>query len=136
MPIKSTWEKYSEHYAFPFQDWAKPGPYDQPMVNTLRRKKGKETPGAVDINGNASHDSSRFSGAASIPTSAPALAALQTSASVEENNRCVAAPLKVSFSQSRFLTGIYFPVIHCTYSPLCCTSSMALFYYQQRPNCH
>uniref|UniRef100_G3NU00 MTSS I-BAR domain containing 1 n=1 Tax=Gasterosteus aculeatus aculeatus TaxID=481459 RepID=G3NU00_GASAC len=52
---------YSEHYAFPFQDWAKPGPYDQPMVNTLRRKKGKETPGAVDINGNASHDSSRFS---------------------------------------------------------------------------
>nr|XP_040020276.1 protein MTSS 1-like isoform X7 [Gasterosteus aculeatus aculeatus] len=78
----------------PDQDWAKPGPYDQPMVNTLRRKKGKETPGAVDINGNASHDSSRFSGAASIPTSAPALAALQTSASVEENNRCVAAPLK------------------------------------------
>nr|XP_040020269.1 protein MTSS 1-like isoform X1 [Gasterosteus aculeatus aculeatus] len=77
-----------------WKDWAKPGPYDQPMVNTLRRKKGKETPGAVDINGNASHDSSRFSGAASIPTSAPALAALQTSASVEENNRCVAAPLK------------------------------------------
>ncbi|XP_077951435.1 protein MTSS 1 isoform X8 [Gasterosteus aculeatus] len=77
-----------------WKDWAKPGPYDQPMVNTLRRKKGKETPGAVDINGNASHDSSRFSGAALIPTSAPALAALQTSASVEENNRCVAAPLK------------------------------------------
>ena len=24
------------------QDWAKPGPYDQPMVNTLRRKKDKE----------------------------------------------------------------------------------------------
>uniref|UniRef100_A0AAQ5Z8M7 IMD domain-containing protein n=1 Tax=Amphiprion ocellaris TaxID=80972 RepID=A0AAQ5Z8M7_AMPOC len=27
-----------------WKDWAKPGPYDQPMVNTLRRKKDKETP--------------------------------------------------------------------------------------------
>uniref|UniRef100_A0AAQ4P0X3 MTSS I-BAR domain containing 1 n=1 Tax=Gasterosteus aculeatus aculeatus TaxID=481459 RepID=A0AAQ4P0X3_GASAC len=89
-----TSSKSSSPMAAETKDWAKPGPYDQPMVNTLRRKKGKETPGAVDINGNASHDSSRFSGAASIPTSAPALAALQTSASVEENNRCVAAPLK------------------------------------------
>uniref|UniRef100_A0A7N6A3I9 MTSS I-BAR domain containing 1 n=1 Tax=Anabas testudineus TaxID=64144 RepID=A0A7N6A3I9_ANATE len=26
-----------------WKDWAKPGPYDQPMVNTLRRKKDKET---------------------------------------------------------------------------------------------
>ncbi|KAL6108940.1 mtss1 [Pungitius sinensis] len=77
-----------------WKDWAKPGPYDQPMVNTLRRKKGKETPAVVDINGNASHDSIRFSGPASIPTPAPALAALQTSASVEENNTSVAAPLK------------------------------------------
>ncbi|XP_046898821.1 protein MTSS 1 isoform X1 [Hypomesus transpacificus] len=25
-----------------WKDWAKPGPYDQPMVNTLRRKKDKE----------------------------------------------------------------------------------------------
>uniref|UniRef100_A0A7N6FLV3 MTSS I-BAR domain containing 1 n=1 Tax=Anabas testudineus TaxID=64144 RepID=A0A7N6FLV3_ANATE len=33
------------------KDWAKPGPYDQPMVNTLRRKKDKETTGiAVDSN--------------------------------------------------------------------------------------
>ncbi|XP_051573939.1 protein MTSS 1-like isoform X18 [Myxocyprinus asiaticus] len=31
------------------QDWAKPGPYDQPMVNTLRRKK--EPKEAVDTNG-------------------------------------------------------------------------------------
>ena len=23
------------------QDWAKPGPYDQPMVNTLQRRKEK-----------------------------------------------------------------------------------------------
>uniref|UniRef100_A0A672FNZ7 MTSS I-BAR domain containing 1 n=1 Tax=Salarias fasciatus TaxID=181472 RepID=A0A672FNZ7_SALFA len=27
-----------------WKDWAKPGPYDQPMVNTLRRKKDKESP--------------------------------------------------------------------------------------------
>ncbi|XP_037309153.2 protein MTSS 1-like isoform X7 [Pungitius pungitius] len=77
----------------PDQDWAKPGPYDQPMVNTLRRKKGKESPAVVDINGNASHDSIRFSGPGSTPPPAPALAALQTSASVEENTS-VAAPLK------------------------------------------
>ncbi|XP_053501146.1 protein MTSS 1-like isoform X8 [Ictalurus furcatus] len=31
------------------QDWAKPGPYDQPMVNTLRRRK--EPKEAVDSNG-------------------------------------------------------------------------------------
>ncbi|XP_051999749.1 protein MTSS 1-like isoform X5 [Xyrauchen texanus] len=31
------------------QDWAKPGPYDQPMVNTLRRKK--EPKEVVDRNG-------------------------------------------------------------------------------------
>ncbi|XP_053350249.1 protein MTSS 1-like isoform X6 [Clarias gariepinus] len=31
------------------QDWAKPGPYDQPMVNTLRKKK--EPKEAVDVNG-------------------------------------------------------------------------------------
>uniref|UniRef100_A0AAY4EEF3 Uncharacterized protein n=1 Tax=Denticeps clupeoides TaxID=299321 RepID=A0AAY4EEF3_9TELE len=28
-----------------WKDWARPGPYDQPMVNTLRRKKEKETTG-------------------------------------------------------------------------------------------
>ncbi|XP_034408938.1 protein MTSS 1-like isoform X3 [Cyclopterus lumpus] len=73
-----------------WKDWAKPGPYDQPMVNTLRRKKDKEMPAVRDSNGSASNDSSR----SSVPTSAPALAALQTSASVQEKNRTVAAPLK------------------------------------------
>ncbi|KAG8010215.1 Metastasis suppressor protein 1, partial [Nibea albiflora] len=70
------------------KDWAKPGPYDQPMVNTLRRKKDKETAAVVDTNGSANNDR--------IPASslAPAPAALQTSASVEEKNRTVAAPLK------------------------------------------
>ncbi|XP_027142301.1 metastasis suppressor protein 1 isoform X10 [Larimichthys crocea] len=71
------------------KDWAKPGPYDQPMVNTLRRKKDKETAAVVDTNGSANNDR--------IPASlAPAPAALQTSASVEEKNRTVAAPLKAS----------------------------------------
>lgn len=26
------------------QDWAKPGPYDQPLVNTLQRRKEKREP--------------------------------------------------------------------------------------------
>ncbi|TKS81830.1 Metastasis suppressor protein 1 [Collichthys lucidus] len=72
-----------------WKDWAKPGPYDQPMVNTLRRKKDKETAAVVDTNGSANNDR--------VPASlAPAPAALQTSASVEEKNRTVAAPLKAS----------------------------------------
>ncbi|XP_060906958.1 protein MTSS 1-like isoform X5 [Labrus mixtus] len=69
------------------QDWAKPGPYDQPMVNTLRRKKDKEAPAVVDSNGGMSNGN--------IPGSTvPASAALQTSASVEEKNRIMAAPIK------------------------------------------
>uniref|UniRef100_A0A8C3JNP0 MTSS I-BAR domain containing 1 n=1 Tax=Calidris pygmaea TaxID=425635 RepID=A0A8C3JNP0_9CHAR len=34
----------------PNQDWAKPGPYDQPVVNTLQRRKEKREP---DVNGGA-----------------------------------------------------------------------------------
>ncbi|KFM06143.1 Metastasis suppressor protein 1, partial [Aptenodytes forsteri] len=34
----------------PTSDWAKPGPYDQPMVNTLQRRKEKRDP---DLNGGA-----------------------------------------------------------------------------------
>ncbi|XP_062254505.1 protein MTSS 1-like isoform X2 [Platichthys flesus] len=73
-----------------WKDWAKPGPYDQPMVNTLRRKKDKETPAVINSNGNMNSDGS-------ISTSAPARAVLQTpssSASVVEKSRTVAAPLK------------------------------------------
>ncbi|XP_057689893.1 protein MTSS 1-like isoform X7 [Corythoichthys intestinalis] len=33
------------------KDWAKPGPYDQPMVNTLRKKKDKVSPAVLDSNG-------------------------------------------------------------------------------------
>lgn len=82
------------------QDWAKPGPYDQPMVNTLRRKKDKETPAVVDTNGSVSNDSSP----ASTLTSVPAPAVLQTSATVEEKNRTVAAPVKVHFSLILFVS--------------------------------
>ncbi|XP_034466779.1 protein MTSS 1-like isoform X4 [Hippoglossus hippoglossus] len=73
-----------------WKDWAKPGPYDQPMVNTLRRKKDKETPAIIDSNGNMNSDGS-------ISSSTPARAVLQTpssSASVVEKSRTVAAPLK------------------------------------------
>ncbi|KAK5862575.1 hypothetical protein PBY51_017956 [Eleginops maclovinus] len=73
-----------------WKDWAKPGPYDQPMVNTLRRKKDKGTPAIVDSNGSLSNNSSL----ALTSTSAPAPAALQTSVSMEEKNRTVAAQLK------------------------------------------
>ncbi|XP_029307254.1 protein MTSS 1-like isoform X2 [Cottoperca gobio] len=69
-----------------WKDWAKPGPYDQPMVNTLRRKKDKGPPAVVDINSSVSNGSSP----AMTSTAAPAT--LQTS--VEEKNRTVAAPLK------------------------------------------
>uniref|UniRef100_A0A8C9XPV5 MTSS I-BAR domain containing 1 n=1 Tax=Sander lucioperca TaxID=283035 RepID=A0A8C9XPV5_SANLU len=58
-----------------WKDWAKPGPYDQPMVNTLRRKKDKGTPAVVDSNGSVSNDSRPSSGPASMSTSAPAPAA-------------------------------------------------------------
>nr|XP_019946858.1 PREDICTED: metastasis suppressor protein 1-like isoform X8 [Paralichthys olivaceus] len=76
------------------KDWAKPGPYDQPMVNTLRRKKDKDTPSVIDSNGNM-HSDSQSSVLAS--TSTPARAALQTpssSVSMVEKSRTVAAPLK------------------------------------------
>uniref|UniRef100_A0A3P8T558 MTSS I-BAR domain containing 1 n=1 Tax=Amphiprion percula TaxID=161767 RepID=A0A3P8T558_AMPPE len=55
-----------------WKDWAKPGPYDQPMVNTLRRKKDKETPMVVDSNGNMNSDSIPPSVQTSLSTSAPA----------------------------------------------------------------
>ncbi|XP_030013461.1 protein MTSS 1-like isoform X8 [Sphaeramia orbicularis] len=77
------------------KDWAKPGPYDQPMVNTLRRKKDKDTSAVVDTNGNVSCEYSPPS--ASVSNSAAAPAALQApipSASMDDNNRTMAAPLK------------------------------------------
>lgn len=63
------------------------------MVNTLRKKKDKDVPAIVDSNGSVSNGGLP----GSVPTSAPASAALQTSAPVEERNRAVTAPLKVRF---------------------------------------
>ncbi|XP_010764452.1 metastasis suppressor protein 1-like isoform X3 [Notothenia coriiceps] len=85
-----TTSKSSSPMAAETKDWAKPGPYDQPMVNTLRRKKDKGTPTIVDSNGSLSNNSSL----ALTSTSAPPLAALQTSVSMEEKNRTVAAQFK------------------------------------------
>uniref|UniRef100_A0A8D2ZPT9 Metastasis suppressor protein 1-like n=1 Tax=Scophthalmus maximus TaxID=52904 RepID=A0A8D2ZPT9_SCOMX len=64
------------------KDWAKPGPYDQPMVNTLRRKKDKETPAVIDSNGNMNSDGSQSSGPASTSARAP----LQTPGSSAADN--------------------------------------------------
>ncbi|KAI3357157.1 hypothetical protein L3Q82_015460 [Scortum barcoo] len=57
-----------------WKDWAKPGPYDQPMINILRWKKDKETPAVVDNISSVSNDS----GPPSMLTSAPALAVQPT----------------------------------------------------------
>ncbi|XP_075868632.1 protein MTSS 1-like isoform X2 [Nelusetta ayraudi] len=73
-----------------WKDWAKPGPYDQPMVNTLRKKKGKESPVIVDSNGSVTHNSS----SASTLASAPAQTAQQVMAPAEEKNRAGPAPAK------------------------------------------
>ncbi|XP_041843156.1 protein MTSS 1-like isoform X2 [Melanotaenia boesemani] len=75
-----------------WKDWAKPGPYDQPMVNTLRKKKDKDTPTVVDSNGSVNRGNSPPSGQAS--TSATSPADLKTPSQSEEKNRIVPAPLK------------------------------------------
>ncbi|KAL3981156.1 hypothetical protein ACER0C_017229 [Sarotherodon galilaeus] len=74
-----------------WKDWAKPGPYDQPMVNTLRRKKDKESPAVVDSNGSMNCDNSP----PCAQTAAPA--ALQTpsqSALVQDKNRNTPAAVR------------------------------------------
>uniref|UniRef100_A0A8C6NQL4 MTSS I-BAR domain containing 1 n=1 Tax=Nothobranchius furzeri TaxID=105023 RepID=A0A8C6NQL4_NOTFU len=44
MYLKQKQEVFFSNKPGCFQDWAKPGPYDQPMVNTLRRRKDKSAP--------------------------------------------------------------------------------------------
>ncbi|XP_005507348.2 protein MTSS 1 isoform X21 [Columba livia] len=65
----------------PNQDWAKPGPYDQPMVNTLQRRKEKRDP---DVNGGAQ------SGAAVAPEEAQRPRSMTVSAAArgEEMEAC------------------------------------------------
>ncbi|KAM9310107.1 protein MTSS 1-like [Pholidichthys leucotaenia] len=82
-----------------WKDWAKPGPYDQPMVNTLRKKKDKEAPAVVESNGSMNTVSTPPSGQTTVSTPAPAPppAVQQTpgqSALVEEKNKNVPAPLR------------------------------------------
>ncbi|KAM4568222.1 protein MTSS 1-like isoform 2-T3 [Fundulus diaphanus] len=72
-----------------WKDWAKPGPYDQPMVNTLRRRKDKEAPALVDNNGSINGGNSPPSGQTSI--SAPPPAQMQTPSQQEEKNRMIKA---------------------------------------------
>ncbi|XP_071659899.1 protein MTSS 1 isoform X12 [Patagioenas fasciata] len=59
----------------PNQDWAKPGPYDQPMVNTLQRRKEKRDP---DVNGGAQ------SGAAVAPEEAQRPRSMTVSAAARQ----------------------------------------------------
>ncbi|NXW86066.1 MTSS1 protein, partial [Alopecoenas beccarii] len=64
-----------------WKDWAKPGPYDQPMVNTLQRRKEKRDP---DLNGGAQ------SGAAVAPEEAQRPRSMTVSAAArgEEMEAC------------------------------------------------
>ncbi|XP_078789438.1 protein MTSS 1 isoform X13 [Oryzias latipes] len=70
------------------EDWAKPGPYDQPMVNTLRRRKGKDTSAVVDNNSAGS----RSSGQAS--TSGPSPPGLRNAGQSEERNGIIPGAVK------------------------------------------
>uniref|UniRef100_A0A3B5MDF5 Uncharacterized protein n=1 Tax=Xiphophorus couchianus TaxID=32473 RepID=A0A3B5MDF5_9TELE len=54
------------------KDWAKPGPYDQPMVNTLRRRKDKEALAGVENNGSINGGNSPPSSQTSISAPPPA----------------------------------------------------------------
>ncbi|XP_078789440.1 protein MTSS 1 isoform X15 [Oryzias latipes] len=71
-----------------WKDWAKPGPYDQPMVNTLRRRKGKDTSAVVDNNSAGS----RSSGQAS--TSGPSPPGLRNAGQSEERNGIIPGAVK------------------------------------------
>ncbi|XP_014850214.1 PREDICTED: metastasis suppressor protein 1-like isoform X11 [Poecilia mexicana] len=71
------------------KDWAKPGPYDQPMVNTLRRRKDKEALGGIENNGSTNGGNSPPSDQTSI--SAPPPAQTQTPSQQEEKNRIMKA---------------------------------------------
>ncbi|XP_021164358.2 protein MTSS 1 isoform X3 [Fundulus heteroclitus] len=74
-----------------WKDWAKPGPYDQPMVNTLRRRKDKEGPALVDNNGSINGGNSPPSGQTSISAPPPAQMQMQTPSQQEEKNRMIKA---------------------------------------------
>ncbi|NXN78240.1 MTSS1 protein, partial [Bombycilla garrulus] len=72
-----------------WKDWAKPGPYDQPMVNTLQRRKEKREP---DVNGAAQ------SGAPAAPEEAQRPRSMTVSAATrgEEMEACEELALALS----------------------------------------
>ncbi|XP_043972916.1 protein MTSS 1-like isoform X6 [Gambusia affinis] len=72
-----------------WKDWAKPGPYDQPMVNTLRRRKDKEALAGVENNGSINGGNSLPSSQTAI--SAPPPARIQTPSQQEEKNKIMKA---------------------------------------------
>uniref|UniRef100_A0A8C5ESK8 Metastasis suppressor protein 1-like n=1 Tax=Gouania willdenowi TaxID=441366 RepID=A0A8C5ESK8_GOUWI len=77
------------------KDWAKPGPYDQPMVNTLRRKKDKDTPAMLDSHWLMTNDSGPLSGQTLVSCSAPAASPSHSHAALmDEMSLAAAAPFK------------------------------------------
>ncbi|XP_054897796.1 protein MTSS 1-like isoform X3 [Poeciliopsis prolifica] len=75
-----------------WKDWAKPGPYDQPMVNTLRRRKDKEALGGVENNGSV--NGGNIPPSSQTSNSAPPPAQIQTPSQQEEKNRIMKADLE------------------------------------------
>ncbi|XP_019728504.1 metastasis suppressor protein 1-like isoform X3 [Hippocampus comes] len=71
-----------------WKDWAKPGPYDQPMINTLRKKKDKGPPVVMDNHGVAGRESSAPQ---SLATATLAPAEMPQKVSREERNRTTPA---------------------------------------------
>ncbi|XP_061772149.1 protein MTSS 1-like isoform X6 [Nerophis ophidion] len=74
-----------------WKDWAKPGPYDQPMVNTLRKKKDKGSPAILDCNGGMGTVSSAPQ---SLSAPIPATAEMQTPQMASVDKRSRTAPVK------------------------------------------
>nr|XP_061789180.1 protein MTSS 1-like [Nerophis lumbriciformis] len=74
-----------------WKDWAKPGPYDQPMVNTLRKKKDKVSPAVLDSNGVTYRE---ISTPQSLSTTTPAPAEMQTPKKLSLEPRNGISPVK------------------------------------------
>ncbi|XP_077454303.1 protein MTSS 1-like isoform X3 [Stigmatopora argus] len=74
-----------------WKDWAKPGPYDQPMVNTLRKKKDKGPPAVMDSNGVTCKE---ISTPQSLSTNFPNTAEMQTPKKLSLEQRNGTSPVK------------------------------------------
>ncbi|XP_077576222.1 protein MTSS 1-like isoform X3 [Stigmatopora nigra] len=74
-----------------WKDWAKPGPYDQPMVNTLRKKKDKGPPAVMDSNGVTCKE---ITTPQSLSTNFPNTAEIQTPKKLSLEQRNGTTPVK------------------------------------------